>query len=651
MDGRFQTGRWLLQEVRLVATRGLQVWRLVPVRQKSALGAAAVLMAVTSSANTAIPLLLGRLVAALQSIELGVGRGHAPDVLFRTAMFYLAVISAVYLGREVLNVVRRYLVENTCTRVDRDMTVRVIKHLLRVDLAQFTHEKVGALHGRLSRSVDGFVRFLRLFFLDFFPSILTGVFALVATVSKEPWLGLAMVGVIPFSVSLTAWQLISQKNVRMKLLRKREEQDGTVVEQLGGLEYVRAANTVEREVRRVARTAEDRRMGELRHHFEMSLFGAAKALNEGLFHVLVLALAIYLAIHGTTQFSDILTFSMLFLNVMTPLTEVHRVIDEGHEASLRVGDLLDILHSPDDPSFKTPPARHPDVARARPLIAVEDLRVEYVTADGRTRRALDGLNLTIRRGERVGIAGRSGGGKSTLLKVLLRLTHPSGGRVFFGGLPLDQVSREAIAELVGYVGQVPFVFAGTIEENIAYGVENATFEDVRRAAEKACIHDEIMAMPGGYKAPVAERGQNLSGGQRQRLALARLFLKNPPVLILDEATSALDTISERCVQRALAETRRDRTVIVVAHRLSTLLDADRILVFDNGRIVESGTYNDLVQAGGVFTELLMCAETAGSAGPSPGTDGPGQEAAHPAVASAGVQRAVDFSVPAAAAIV
>jgi ATP-binding cassette subfamily B protein len=303
---------------------------------------------------------------------------------------------------------------------------------------------------------------------------------------------------------------------------------------------------------------------------------------------------------------------------MTPLSEVHRIIDEGHEASLCVGDLLEILNSPVDPSFRAAPDR-PD-PNAAPLIEVDDLRVEYVTSDGRTKMALDGLSLAIRRGERVGIAGRSGGGKSTWLKVLLRLTHPSGGRVRFGGLALEDVSREALAEMVGYVGQVPFVFAGTIEENIAYGVDSPTSDDVRRAAEMACIHDEILAMPGGYAAPVAEKGQNLSGGQRQRLALARLFLKNPPVLILDEATSALDNISERCVQRALAETRRDRTVILVAHRLSTLLDADRILVFDNGRIVESGSYNELVQAGGVFTELLMCAENAASPSRPPEAD-------------------------------
>src|SRR5206468_3534159 len=148
------------------------------------------------------------------------------------------------------------------------------------------------------------------------------------------------------------------------------------------------------------------------------------------------------------------------------------------------------------------------------------------------------------------------------------------------------VSRAAIGQFIGYVGQTPFLFAGTVTENIAYGCGAVSDMAIRLAAERAGIHEEIMAMPGRYSAVVAERGLNLSGGQRQRIALARVFLKNPPILILDEATSALDTISERAVQQAITEARADRTVILVAHRLSTLRDADRILVFDQGQIVE-----------------------------------------------------------------
>src|SRR5262249_52380438 len=160
----------------------------------------------------------------------------------------------------------------------------------------------------------------------------------------------------------------------------------------------------------------------------------------------------------------------------------------------------------------------------------------------------------------------------------------------------EEVSRQAISRLIGYVGQSPFMFAGTIQQNICYGcVAPPLPEEIRLAAQRACIHEEIMLMPEGYATLVAERGQNLSGGQRQRRARARVSLQAPPILILDEATSALDTISERSVQRAIDAARAERTVILVAHRLSTLIDADRILVMDQGSVVEAGTYDDLIK--------------------------------------------------------
>jgi len=293
-----------------------------------------------------------------------------------------------------------------------------------------------------------------------------------------------MIGVIPTSLLLTAWQLISQKNVRLQLIRSREELDGTIVEQLGGIDYVRVANTHQQEIRRVAKAAEKRRSRDMRHHVAMSLFGAGKALTEGAFHVIVLGLAVYLAARGRISYGDILTFSGLFLGVMAPLAEVHRVIDEGHEASLRVNDLSEMLSHPIDQSFETITHRVPLFDDHAPILSVRELCVEYRLPDGQTARALDGVSLEIRRGETIGVAGRSGGGKSTWLKVLLRLVHPCGGEVRVSGVPLDVVSREAISHLVGYVGQSPFLFQGSIEENICYGAGACLPEDVRRAARR-----------------------------------------------------------------------------------------------------------------------------------------------------------------------
>ncbi|AWM37289.1 Putative multidrug export ATP-binding/permease protein [Gemmata obscuriglobus] len=593
-------------EVRELFETARKTWRMLSKSHRAALLGAVAVMAVGGIAATALPLLSGRLV---DRVAQGVTGDEPKAAVLEAVALLLGAIAILVFLRELLQVLRRFLVENTCTRIERHTSVKVISHLMQADLSGLTHEKVGALHGKIFRSVGGFMRLLRLSFLDFFPAVVVGVFAIGTAIWKQPWLGLAMLGVIPVSMSLTVWQLMSQKRVRLKLLRVNEEMDGTVVELLGGLDYVRVANAHAHELRRVAKAAEQKRSKELRHHVAMSFFGAGKAMVEGLFHVGVLALAAYLAINKHISFGDILTFSMLYLSAMAPLNEIHRVLDEGHEASLRVLDLQELMSLPVDASFRTPTHTEPRLDDTVAVVRVENLRVDYTLSDGRPAPALRGIDLTISPGETIGVAGKSGCGKSTWLKVLMRLLHPREGRVSLMGVPLEEVSRETISHLIGYVGQNPFIFSGTIEENITYGCQRCLPEDIVRAAKMACIHDEIAAMPDGYKSAVAERGANLSGGQRQRIALARVFLQNPPILVLDEATSALDTISERRVQQAIGTATRDRTVIMVAHRLSTFADADRIFVFDDGQLVETGAYNELIARDGMFAELVRAAQS------------------------------------------
>jgi ATP-binding cassette, subfamily B, bacterial len=592
-------------ELRTVARRGRQVWRLIRWRERACLSIALIVMCFSSGANTTIALYLGRLVDAVNP---EVNPGLTRDSLTKIAAIYLAVIGLSYLVRETMNVLRRFMVENACTRIDKDVYVRVVSHLMKIELSVLAQDQVGALYGRITRGVDGLVRFMRIGFLDSVPALLTGTFALTAALSKQPKIALAMAGVIPVSLGLTIWQLITQNGVRRDLLASREQMDGTVTEQLAGIDYIRAANTHDGEIGRVERVAEHRRARELRHQFEMSLFGSGKAINEGFFHLVVLASAIYMLVHGGLRAGEILTFSVLYLNVMAPLNEVHRFVDEAHESSLKAGELLELLALPIDPSFEPVGAGKPRLAVGEPLFVADQLRVAFPSGLEPRAPALNGLSLTIRHGETIGVAGRSGCGKTTWLRTLMRLAHASGGEAFLGGIPLCCVSREDIGRLVGYVGQNPFIFAGTVSENITYGSEKATDDQIRFAAELACVHHEIMAMPGQYGARIAERGQNLSGGQKQRIALARVFLKCPPILILDEGTSALDNISERRVQQAINAARADRTVILVAHRLTTLRQTDRILVFEDGRMVETGTYSELVRRNGVFAELVNSAD-------------------------------------------
>jgi ATP-binding cassette subfamily B protein len=581
-----------------------RVWHLIPRVQRWRLGIAASIMALTSAANTAVALLLGQLVDRIQPGSNAPERGE----LYLAATWILGLLALTYVVRELLNLARRTLVENSCTRINKEMQLRTISHTLKIDLDKLGAEKSGALHGKIFRSVDGLVHFMRLMFLDCLPALLTGFFAFAAALTKQPLVGVCMLGVIPLSLYITIRQLRTQKGVRLQLMRDCEEIDGMVVEQFNGVEYIRVANTHDQEFNRLNEAMEARRKREVHHHYEMSLYGLAKALNEGFFHIIVLSLATYLAINGRITYGDVLTISVLYLNVMAPLNEVHRVLDEGHESSLRVDDLFKLLDEPVDPSFAREATETLSLSVGEPIVQLQQLLVSYRTPEGKIKRALDKVDLTIKHGEMIGVAGRSGAGKSTWIKVLLRLLHPQEGTVIFGQRPLPLVGRDELARTIGYVGQNPFVFAGTIAENIAYGNGAVTGDQIAEAAKLANLHDEIQEMPGQYQALVTERGQNLSGGQRQRVALARILLKQAPLLILDEATSALDNISERHVQRSLGLTNADRTTIVIAHRLSTLKDCDTILVFDEGRILERGTYAQLVDQDGIFAELVRSAE-------------------------------------------
>ena len=585
-----------------VWSRRQQIWRLVPRAAKFIFGIAILIMAGVAGVETGIALLLGRFFDRVLKLT-----GQPANEILRYASYSLGILTGAYVLRETLNFLRRRMISGTTTRIERDMTVRVVGHLLKVDLGVLAKERVGSLHGRISRSVEGYVKFLKVTFTDAIPAVLTALFALGAGFFTEWRVGFVMLCVVPISIAITVWQVTSQKGIRLALMQAKEGLDGTMVEQLSGLEYIRAANTHRQEVQRVENSADARRARELKHGNAMAGFDWLKSVNENLFHVLIIGFAIVLAARGEVAYGKVFTFSMLFLNIMRPLREVHRILDETYETSLQVSVILGMLQQPVDQSFGVATLRPPKLDGTVPLLECRDLVVEYETPTG-PRRILDGVTLAITQGQTIGIAGPSGSGKSTWLRAMLRLLHPVSGEVLVGGVPIGVLSREDIGKSVGYVSQTPFVFSGTVRDNIAYGCGDVTLDQIHEAARQAHIHEDILEMPQGYDSPLNERGANLSGGQRQRLALARMFLKNPPVLILDEGTSALDNLSERRVRAAIDHARQSHTVIMVAHRLSTLRETDRIFVFAEGRVAEHGSYDELVAKNGVFAELVRSAE-------------------------------------------
>ena len=595
--------RSFLGDIGTVWHQRRRLWRLLSRADKLGFALGVVITGFVSYIQIQIAVLLGNFFNQVLKLT------NQPAALSGFVTRALAFLGGYYVLKESLQLLRRWLTTRTNARIESEMTTRLVSHLLRIDLGALAAERIGALHGRISRSVEGFVKFLKVAFADFIPAIATAMYALYTGLRTDWRVGLVMLGVVPASILITIWQVNSQKGVRLELQQAKEGLDGTVVEQLGGLEYIRAANTHSLEVARIKGAAGSRESREMKHGFAMARFDWLKAINEGLFHIAILGFAIVLAAHGQLEYGQVFTFSMLYLSIMGPMKDVHRILDEAYESSMQVTVLLEMLNQPLDQSFNIVTLRPPRLDGSIPLLECQNLVVEYNMPHGK-RRILDGVTLAIRQGQTIGIAGRSGSGKSTWLRAVLRLLHPTSGEVLVGGVPIGVLSREDIGKSIGYVSQVPFVFSGTVRENIGYGCGTVSLEQVQEAARQAHIHEEIMQMPQGYDSMLNERGGNLSGGQRQRLALARMFLKNPPVLILDEGTSALDNISERRVRAAIDHARHSHTVIMVAHRLTTLNETDCIFVFDSGRVVEQGGFDQLVERNGVFAELVRSAEAA-----------------------------------------
>ena len=565
--------------------------RLMEKPEKTALVFASFLMLITGVLTNLPAVILGRLVDKLVGAE---------NFDVSIAIPFIALIIGIILVREALTVVRKYFVENVATQTDKKQTVNVIEHLLKTDIANINQQQIGSLHGRIFRSIQGMIKIIKLGFLDFFPVFFSGLAAIAIALTQKPLLAGVMILVIPVGLFIIVWQVSSQKGIRVALLRGKEKIDGAVVEMLGGIETVRALNTENQEVAKVEEVAEAMRKKEIRHHIFMALFDSGKYLNEAFFYVIVISLSIFLAAQGIITKGDILVYSILFLSITGPLREIHRILDEAHESSIRVNDLYDLLNQPRDISFQ---ANDKERFTSNNSNAIEISKLSFKYGNS---PVLQDINFVIKNGEKIGIAGASGCGKSTLIKILLRLVHGYSGKVEIFGKNLDTVSREEIADCIAYVPQKTHIFSGSIRDNIVYGCErkNITDEEVIRAAKLANLYEEIENSLGGLSGRVAENGNNLSGGQKQRLAIARLILKSPELLILDEATSALDNTNETKIQRNIEQLFKDKTTITIAHRLTTLKNTDRIFVFERGKIVQEGTFDGLANQKGLFQDFL-----------------------------------------------
>jgi ATP-binding cassette subfamily B protein len=511
-------------------------------------------------------------------------------------------ISAAIVLREVLIWARKFAVEKAATELERDEFVLLIAKLLSLNPNFMVAERIGGLNVRIHRSIEGIVKLLKLQFLEFMPPLASGIIAMILAASKNWPTALIMLAVALLEGVVTWRQVISQQGIRIQLFSAKEAIGAKVTELLWGIEYVRASGLQPYEIASSEALARELARKEFKHHKWMMTFDAGKQLIEGTGFVAVIAYSAWLAARGFLSKGDVLSLTVLYGSVAAPIRDLHRIVDEGFESILKARELVAITQLPSDSMLcgTAEPIRDDPC-----VVSASGLSVAYVRPDQTAHKALRNLTVSIQKGEKIGIAGESGSGKSTFVKVVLGLIGDFAGDVTVFGRSVKLVDKAALAALIAYVPQRPFLLHGTVRHNVAYGAES-TISDERAwaALRHAHIDDLINSLPGKLDAPLAEQGRNLSGGEQQRIVLARAFLRGAELVVLDEATAALDNENERLVQEAIEELAAGKTTITVAHRLSTLRGTDRILVFDEGEIVQDGPYHVLADAPGVFKRLV-----------------------------------------------
>ncbi len=482
--------------------------------------------------------------------------------------------------------------------VVRDLRRRLFAHLLRLDLAYFQRTRAGQVISTLVTEVDQTKNVVTASLASLFQNrvlVLTTLFVLTQTSWRLTLLALAVVPLLVLAVQALLRRLRTHAKARAQ---ERADITATVTERTGAVRLIRAAGTEALEAREFDRQVERYRKKVIRTQRFSSLTGPVSEIFAGLMVILVIWAGTRPALVGLPAAlapEAIIVFLMAALRLTSPLKAMTQFPAQMALATASAERVFALL---DEPAAELERPGEESATFTRDLV-FDRVTFRY----GDDPPVLREVSFRVARGQVVALVGPSGAGKTTLMDLVPRFHDPSAGRILLDGVPLTRLTRRSIRGLLGVVGQETVLLHDTVHANIAYGVPDATRERVEQAARAANAEEFILALPERYDTLLGERGTRLSGGQRQRIAIARALLRDPPILILDEATSALDTESERLVQEAIERLMRDRTVLVIAHRLATVRHADRILVLDQGRLVEQGTHDELLRAGGLYRRL------------------------------------------------
>ena len=521
---------------------------------------------------------------------------YIPDKNIRLILTWCAALLVIYIIQTVMQYFMQYQGHIVGVRMQADMRRDVFEHLQKLPFSYFDEHKTGVIMSRIVNDLMDISEFAHHGPEDLFISLVTvvGAFIILCTVNVP--LTLITFAVLPFLVLF----IIKKRSAMTMAFRKNRieiaEVNASLENSIAGIRVSRAFTGEREEEKKFAENNQRYVTVRERSYRVMAEFFSGTNFLTSLMNVVILAAGGYCVYRGVINVGDMVAY-MLFINMfVNPIKKLIQFVEMFQNAItgyVRFQELMNVEPEQDE----------------KGAIELKDVRGEIVFDDvtfhyDENKEVLSHISLTFPQGKMVAIVGPSGGGKTTLCHLIPRFYEISGGSILVDGHDIRDVTRASLRRQIGIVQQDVFLFTGTIFDNIAYGKLGASREEVYEAAKKANIHDYIMSLPEGYDTFVGERGVKLSGGQKQRISIARVFLKNPPILVLDEATSALDNVTENYIQDSLDELCKNRTTIVVAHRLSTIKNADEIIVMNRDGIEERGTHEELLARGnGIYKEL------------------------------------------------
>lgn len=527
---------------------------------------------------------------------------YVPNQDLRLLLIWSGVLLGIYLVKAVLNYVIQYWGHIVGVRIRGDMRRDMFRHMQKLPFAFFDENKTGTLLSRMVNDLQDVSELAHHGPEDLFLSLIMLVGSFIILAGTDLLLTVIIFAFLPVIVFVASKLRKGMQEAFRATRVEVGEVNANVETAIAGMRVSRSYTAASHENRKFDTANERFKLARGRAYREMGKFHSSMTLFNDLLYLIVLVAGGLFFFYGRISIGDFTKYILFITMFLKPINRLVNIFEQLQNGMTGFQRFVEIMDQKDETDTGTIEA---DALRGS--IVFDHVSFRYENSDARDveSKVIHDLSMRIEPGKTVALVGPSGGGKTTICNLIPRFYEADEGTISIDGVDIRDLTRESLRRNIGIVAQDVFLFNGSIRENIAYGNLDATDEEIVEAAKKAHIHDYIMTLDHGYDTGVGERGVKLSGGQKQRISIARVFLKNPSILILDEATSALDNATEMLIQQALNDLSHGRTCIVVAHRLSTIKNADEIIVLTKDGITERGTHEELIAAGGMYAKLYQ----------------------------------------------